>query len=184
MKVEIRKMFFQETFGGKQSVACSLKNGGGNHSGEKRTASDGNHEEVFQRSLPPGDLNGMHCAIDAVDEGVKKTERAPEQDDHGNYPDASPGHFELVHCVPYEILLGIAERQEAFYRADDLLRIEERRSEGEKQGEKREQRKQNVVSERRGALLAINLNVDVRGLDDGAPRLMQAIADCAAHTDD
>ena len=120
----------------------------------------------------------MPGAIDAMHEGVKKTERAPEQNDHGNYADAAPGHFEPVHCIPYEILLGLAERQEALYRVDDLFGTEERRSEGEQQGEKREKRKENVIRKRRGALLTINFNVDVRRSDDSAPRLVQSIADC------
>ena len=74
-----------------------------------------NHQQVFQRGLPPGNLNRMPGAIDAMNEGMKKAKRTPEKDDHRDYADAAAGNLELVHSLPDEILLSAAKGQETLY---------------------------------------------------------------------
>ena len=62
--------------------------------------------------------------------------------------------------------------------------LKKRGSGDEHEGEQREQREEDIVSESCGALLTIDFDVNIRCLNDGAPRPLQSVADRAAHADD
>ena len=75
MQIEIGEMcFLRKLSAARSPLRTSLKDCRGNNAGEKRAGDDENHQQVFQRGLPPGNLNRMPGAIDAMNEGMKKAQ--------------------------------------------------------------------------------------------------------------
>ena len=83
--------------------------------------------------------------------------------------------FELVNRFPNEPLLRILNRKKTLYRRDDVRGAEERRADDENESKEREKRKENVVSESGGALFSVDLDINVRSLDNDAPCSAQGV---------
>ena len=63
-----------------------------------------------------------------MNQPLKKTKRAPEQDEHRDYADTAARELELVDRLPNKPLLWIANRKKTLYRRNDVSRAEERTS--------------------------------------------------------
>jgi hypothetical protein len=119
-----------------------------------------------------------------MNQPLKKTQRAPKQDEHGESAHAAARHLELMDRFPNKPLLWIVDREKTLYGRDDVSRAEKRRPDDQHEGKKREKGEKNVVGEGGGALFAVDFNVNVGCLDNDAPRLAQGGVFFRAHSND
>ena len=127
------------------------------------------HQEIFQRHLPPRQAACPPGMVDGEHQGMEELQRRPDQDQDRDDADAAAGFFQSMNHAPEKILLIIPERHEAMDCFNHRVRRKEVGAQRQQKRHERHEREDGVVGEGGRTLLTVDAGVDGEGLLEKPP---------------